>query len=655
MFRAGINFVRVDVIVTDRDGNPVVDLTQNDFQVAEDGKPQAIESFKFIRVGGMPEPGAEPVRAIRSDFDEEREAAREDVRLFAIFLDDYHVRLGNSMSVRDPLMRFIQTQLAPTDMVAIMYPLTSLLEMRFSRNHENIARAVSQFTGRKYDYTPRNDFENRYAFYPASVVERVRNEVSLSAIKGLVTRLGSLREGRKSLILVSEGYSNVLPPQLRDPVAALPGFGNPSHNDPFASDGPRGDSINFFANTELLSDLRIVFDAANRNNTAIYSLDPRGLAAGEFDIDQNVGMESDRSALRQMGDTLRILADNTDGRAIVDRNDLEVGLRQVARDSSAYYLIGYNSVQAPADGKFHEIDVRVKRPGVQVRARKGYWAFTAEETARAVAPKRETPAAVTRALGSIAEPGQGARAVRTWIGMARGEQGKTRVTFVWEPTPAVPGVRREEAVRVSLLAAGQQRPYFRGKIPEVAYASADASAALASSTSPVSAATSPTRGPSQVTFDADPGRLQLNFVVEGNTARVLDTATSEITVPDLNAPQVALSTPRVFRARNALEYRSLIASADSVPSASRDFRRTDRLVVRFETYGPGDTRPPATARLLNRAGQPMSPLPLTSPAPGSHQLDLPLAGLATGDYLIEISTKDGDGAATEVIPVRVGT
>src|SRR3977135_3045537 len=87
-------------------------------------------------------------------------------------------------------------------------------------------------------------------------------------------------------------------------------------------------------------------------------------------------------------DTLRLLSEQTDGRAIVNRNDLSVGMKQITRDQSAYYLIGYNSSQAPSDGKFHEIKVRVKRPGVQVRARKGYWALNQEQTARALAPPK---------------------------------------------------------------------------------------------------------------------------------------------------------------------------------------------------------------------------------------------------------------------------
>src|SRR5207244_9059001 len=176
------------------------------------------------------------------------------------------------------------------------------------------------------------------------------------------------------------------------------------------------------------------------------------------------------------------LADNSDGRAIVNRNDLDVGMKQIIRDSSAYYLIGYNSTQAPADGKFHEIKVRVKRPGVQVRARKGYWALTAEETAKALAPpKPGPPKPVEEALASVERPGR-ASVIRTWIGTSRGDNGKTRVTFVWEPIPKAPGDRvgRDEPARVSLMAMGNDgSAYFRGRVPDVVLASATPAASAA--------------------------------------------------------------------------------------------------------------------------------------------------------------------------------
>src|SRR5262249_33904683 len=217
-----INFVRVDVIVSDKQGNPVDDLQQADFDVNEDGKPQKIESFKLVKLdGGVTEAIQGPPKAIRSDYDEEAEAARDDVRLFAIFLDDYHVRGGASMAVREPLARFVERQLGPTDMIGLMYPLETTAAVRMTRNHDAVMRGLQQFLGRKFDYTPRNEFEEKYANYPAETVEQIRNQVSLSAIRSLIVHMGSLKEGRKALILVSEGYTNVLPPQLRDPIASL--------------------------------------------------------------------------------------------------------------------------------------------------------------------------------------------------------------------------------------------------------------------------------------------------------------------------------------------------------------------------------------------------------------------------------------------------
>ena len=114
VFRTGINVVRVDVIVSDRSGQPVGDLTASDFQVTEDGKPQVVDTFKLVKLDGgvMPVPDGPP-RAIRNDNDEELEAARDDVRLFGVFLDDYHVRSGTSVSVREPLTKFIQTSSDP--------------------------------------------------------------------------------------------------------------------------------------------------------------------------------------------------------------------------------------------------------------------------------------------------------------------------------------------------------------------------------------------------------------------------------------------------------------------------------------------------------------------------------------------------------------
>ncbi len=644
-FRTGINFVRVDVIVSDRKGVPVADLKATDFEVTEDGKPQAIEQFKLVKVDGNPQPDEGPARQIRSTFDEESEAARDDVRLFVIFFDDYHTRVGSALAVKDPLTRFVQQQLGPNDLLAVMYPLTPLDAVTLTRNHNSIVSAIQRFEGRKFRYDPRNEFEQQYSHYPTEVVEQIRNQVVMTALRGLAARLGSLREGRKAIIFVSEGFTSMLPPQMRNPIATMPGVGNPRARDPLAGeDNPREETARAFSEADLFSQMRDVWDAANRNNAAIYALDPRGLAGFEYGIEEGVGLRADARSLQSSQDSLRTLAGETDGRAIVNRNDLAKGLEQVVRDSSAYYLIGYNSSQAPNDGRFHEIKVRVKRSGVDVRARKGYWAPTAEDTARAVAgPRPEAPKAVQQALASIATPGgrsgSGSRAIRTWIGTSRAENGKTRVTFVWEPAPQSPGVRRDQPGRVSLTAAADGHLVFRGRVPDVGLASAVPTGVTGSAA---------VTGPQRVTFEAPPGKMELRISVEdAGGGGLIDSDIRELTVPDLTGPD-ALSTPRVFRARTAREFQMTARDADAVPAASRDFLRSDRLLIRFDVYG---TDNPVGA-LLNRQGKKMADLPIiAATAGGTHQIDLGLGSIAPGEYLVEITA----GVTKELVPLKIGS
>ena len=637
-FRTSINFVRVDVIVSDDKGNPILDLKPEEFSVSEDGRQQKIETFSVVKIDPLDQVEGPTNGPIRTAGDEEREAARPEVRLFVILLDDYHVSRGNDMAVRKPLIDFIENQLAPADMVAVMYPLTPVTDISFTRNKSRLISAVQNFEGRKFNYQPRNAYEEQYMYYPAATVERIRNQVTLGALEAAAMRLGSLREGRKSIIFVSEGLITALPPQMNDPNAQFPGMNNPNRGN---SQAQNSDRVTWQQTMDLNNEMRDTFDVVNKQNTSIYSVDPRGLAVFEYGIQHGIGLQQDSQDLRASLDTLHVLSNNTDGRAIVNRNDLATGMKQIMRDSSGYYLLGYTSTRAPVDGRFHEIKVQVKRRGVNVRARKGYWALTKADAERAAAPpKPEAPTAVTKALADLAVPSRG-HAAKFWIGSARGEKGMTRVTIAWEPGGEGPGSGGSAAARIALTAISPDgRPIFRGRVPDGPPAAEPASGTAAA------------RG-AAVTFDAPPGPLQLRMVVEGSGGDTLDSVTREITVPDFTQVAVALGTPRIFRGRTVRELQVIRANPFAAPAVEREFSRSDRILIRVEAYAPGGVVPAVTARLLNRGGGAMSDLPL-QPNGSTFEAELTLSSLGAGEYVIEISAKAEAGTAQDTIAFRVG-
>src|SRR5207249_684842 len=148
----------------------------------------------------------------------------------------------------------------------VMYPLESTGSVRMTRAHSTVMRGMQQFTGRKFEYEPKNQYEETYAHYPTEIVEQIRNQVSLSALRSLIVHMGSLKEGRKALVLVSEGYSNMLPPQMRDRNAQLPGLDNPAAGDPLAGDNdPNEARAQAFAGFDMEEDLREIYSNANRN------------------------------------------------------------------------------------------------------------------------------------------------------------------------------------------------------------------------------------------------------------------------------------------------------------------------------------------------------------------------------------------------------
>jgi VWFA-related protein len=628
VFRGGVDSVMVDVIVTDNTGNPVTDLTAADFEVREAGDLQTVETFRLVETQGPID--APPARDILSFDDHRRETSREENRLFVLFLDDYHVRRGNDMVVREQLAEFL-TGLSDRDLVAVANPLSVMAGLTFSRNHLATASIVREFRGRKFDYTPLNAIEARYQTLGPEAQEQFRNDMVISSLRNLSEMLGGMREGRKTILYVSEGLVGALPSGVR----VTGGLYGPETIQ--RGNSSRQQSQDFFEQTSLIQNMDRIFSAASRNNVSIYTLDPRGLSNFEYGVNEDVSSADDRRILQESTDILRVVAEQTDGRAIVARNDPLPALRQMVRDNSTYYLLGYVSTRAPRDGKFHEIEVRVRRPGVQIRARKGYWAYSPEDIARATTPARPAaPAAVVEALDELGTRvgARRGRSVSTWMGAQRGPAEKAVVTFAWEPTAPGPGGDPLEAVAQVTITAqsvtGEQ--LYSGTVAREGTAA---------------------RNGGLVTFEAPPGTVSVRVSAENASGRRIDSDETGIEVPDFTQTGPQISTPFVFTGRTARDLQQIRAAALPVPAVRRSFSRTERLLIRFGAYGPAGTTPRLTMRLLNNQGESIAELPPPVAAGDRFEAEVGLSSFPPGEYLVEIAAAVGEETTTELVAIRV--
>ena len=573
-FRGAINAVRVDVIVTDEQGRPIADLTQDDFALTEDGKPQIVDSFEAVRIDLRRPADAPYVPQIRSTADEEREAARDDVRLFVIYSASAYIGPEAAQRVVEPLVDLVES-LPPMDLVAVVDSWTPIKSMMLSRDREATIRAIRRLADQEVAQRRANMLLNRDLDERPGALDPIRGLEEVS------NRLAGLRDGRQTIIYLG------------------------------AAVWSRG------GNTDL--DLSQLIGTLNRNNTSVNVVDPAGLRPGAF---------------RNVSD-LRALAEQTGGRAIVNTNRIEEHLAGIAADASFYYLLGYTS-PAPPDGKFHKIGVTVRRPRAQVRARSGFWSFSQRQLETRVEPLR-VPQQVQHALASIAAAPVSSRHIRTWIGTHRGEAGQSRVVVVWEPAAAAGAdASGEKPARVAIVATSGGQEIFKGSSPEP---------------SDGGAGTEPREwARHEVTFDAPPGLLKVQLIVESETGP-LDGETHTIQVPNLSASQAAtISTPKVFVARTVPEMRSILANPATLPAPRREFTRTEKLLVRFEVF-PANAEP--RAGFLNRFGQKIFDLVVVPPAPGgAHQIEVPLTSVPPGEYLIEIRA-GGDDGARELVPLRI--
>jgi VWFA-related protein len=666
-FRTAANYIRVDAYPT-KNGASVADLTREDFDVLDNGQPQKIDQFERVVIPSAPqESRVEPNTVAESRAMLENPRAR----VFVVFLDTYHVDVEASRKIRKPLTELLDRTLGPDDLIAVMTPEMSPLDMAFARKTTTIDGFLEKYWhwGERDRATAPDPEDVQYGeCYPnisnivrnapcadqngvaAEMIDRRHEVRTLGALENLVRYLGGVREERKAILTVSNGWLlfkpdyNLMRPLTCEGVPTAPGVvvdprtGKPTtkgYAQQAASNSCAIDRTNLaqIDNDRLFRDIQ---DEANRANASFYTIEPRGLAVFDTPLQRQdvpgpapwpVGALADAPILKGRTEALRNLAQATDGLAVVS-SDLLGGMHRIVDDLSSYYLIGYYS-SGKLDGKFHSITVRVKRGGVQVRARRGYLAAKTTEV--------EPTARGNTAASNAPSPGAEAEALAVESAL------RLLSSFTKEATlrlRSAAGWKNGSQSAVWLVGEfGSADAWNLGARADVTLSLEGQTVASAHVTVPPGARHF--RSLLSPPTPLQPGEYSVN---------VLATATSQLATTSELLPLTIRAAPVI---NGSLLFRKgPFTGIREVPTADLRFRRSEQMRIDLPAAAANAS---GTARLLDRTGKAMTGVPLTvafrDDPDGSRwaATQVPLSPLGPGDYLVEVSL----GTQKTLTPFRV--
>lgn len=545
-------------------------LAPADIEVRASGDLLPVQQVRLVQ----PSADQTPLPPIDTDADELQAAAAAN-RLVAVYLDEYHLTDDAALGfAKQAVASFLRTALGPRDLVVVMKPLDSVVAIRLSTDRERAAARVEAAEGRQDDYAARSALEQNLVAGTPGRVDATRRQIVLAGLSALAAHLGRF-EGRKTLIVVSNGF----PPQ----------------------EG-RGRSQ---------SSVESVIRAANIGAVAVYPVRPAAPAP------------------EARPDALFRFAQETTGFLLDGVAALEQGLPRLLADASRYYLLTVALSPDQARAGFRAVDVRVTRPGLDVRVRAGI-AVRPAETEAPDTPVRGLPE-------GLRVPRHTSTLIRAWFGQSPAREGRTLVQFVWEPAPWRAGDRggAVRPTRVMLRAS---------TMDGVEVFAGEATASLGE-------VTPDGVSRSHLSFETLPARLLVQLDVLDLTGRVLDRDVRDLPVTAFEGA-VALGTASVYRARTMRDLRLLAESRDGAsPVAARQFSRAEHLVVRLPVASPAGPR--VTARLMNAFGGQLRAVPTTTPHTGVVQVELPLASLASAAYVLEFAATSGSSTALERLEFTV--
>ncbi len=392
--RITTNLVQVDAVVT-KDGKPVTNLTADDFEIFEDGKRQTISSFAFV--SNVPDSAPQPVTK-----DTKKPATvvpfgpvkpNETRRTMAFVVDDLGLSAESLHQVKRQLRKFVTEQLQPNDLVAIIRTSGEMGALQqFTNDKRILTRAVDQL---------RWNLCSRAGVHVLPAYQEFDNGpamcgwgsylVSLKALRFVIDSMGYL-PGRKSLVLLSDDQPRESQDQFLTTPRGVPrGMGIGNNNDDGISNP--AETINYSGT------LQTIAEKAIRSSVVIYSVDTQGLQytgltaadslrGGPQAQQQISNLMAQRSLMlwqrREGGD---IIARQTGGFQIRNSNSYE--FKRIMDDQSGYYLIGYRPTEETFNRSFHHIKAKVKRSGMSLRTRYGFFGVTEEEAARTKHPSTQ--------------------------------------------------------------------------------------------------------------------------------------------------------------------------------------------------------------------------------------------------------------------------
>ena len=366
VIRRQIDIITTDVIVRDNRGQFVADLKKDDFEVYEDGVKQEVQSFVLTHGGRvfnqtLPAPPKQQAGIILPPARPANDAAG---RIFVIFVDDLHLDFRNTGRIRDLFKKVADELIHEGDMFAVVSSGPASIEIPLTYDRRRLDEALKKVTGG--GLRPAEILEApEGAEGPAEL--RYRAHTAMSTVYEMLRGLEQVHNRRKAIIYISNGYDfNPFADSRRkimnERFQRLSRTGDDDMGNDDVNPFSQG---NRFAEADLVSELAELTRQANRANATLYTLDPRGLVGGP-DLDENIDMVEWQNHIVSTQNSLRTLAELTGGIAMVNQNDFRKALQRIDAETSDYYIVGFYSNNPDPLKKRRRIEVKVKRPGVNV-------------------------------------------------------------------------------------------------------------------------------------------------------------------------------------------------------------------------------------------------------------------------------------------------